>query len=1017
MKKILPKIVSTALVLLLAFTMFGVFMPASEVEAGKSNWSQINDPNSGGSGATFVVADSEVIDIEVCDDGTMFAAIRAEAGIPFYTPALVAGDFAILKSTSGGATWKPTGFTPVNVAADQIVDIAASQAYSEDTTLWVALANSVQRTINGGTTFGAITPVLGVGETITSIDVAPDYLGAGLNAVVGTAIAAANARVILYTERAGGWGQVDAAGWGAAQTAAWVAFSPNYENDGEIVAVTTTGVVTTVRASFQERTWDSEVLASIPLQQEHTANNIVAVDAALAFPDDYDSLSNINFFVAIDSGVAAAGSRGDAFRIIGQRFGSPTPSIRIDLNAHASKEFDTSTIACSGSGSDITVFVGGAASNDVRRTSNPKDSSPSWRGAGKRATGTVVTGIQVANDYATSGIVYASTSDGLTAESGIARAEGGSIFNGIACIDTPIVAMLDFAAASTTEFFLVTSDGAAGPESLWRSTNGGKNWQRVHATAQTAGMTSVVVSPDYANDSTVYAGHIGATQMWKSANGGDTFTGISAREAINAWTVVDSTTLFVAGASTEVWKSSNSGLRWSRTQTKPTGTANNIVISPNFNADDSILIGNATNGRVYLSQDGGLNFRKQGDVTPGGSGAAVFAAFDNAYADSGIIFATPANVGGLDVEGVYRWTVGESTAWDQINANLAPAAAAFEAGGLAVADGVLYASDAIAGRGMQRSVSPKAPLQFAPGAFAAVGGGLLGTATMGDIEVVDGLVVSIDTANNRLNGFSDTLNAATTLTGPKTNAVVSGSSITLTWGSLPDATQYERELRLDSKYTVASGVADLFTTATSDVLTNLTAGFTYYWRVRSTAPVRSPWAKGSFIVKLATPGLNSPNPQEVFEVPIRPQFSWTSVGGATAYELQLADNPFFADAWVKKPLTHTVWVWDEDLEYSTTYYWRVKAVKSGRGITPTESNWREGAFTTMSEAAPTAPTAPEIIVQPAPVTTVPAPAPAPPQPITIPQPIAPVYLWAIIIIGAVLIIALIVLIVRTRRVV
>jgi len=79
MKKILPKILGTALVFLLAFTMLGVFMPASEVEAGKSRWSTVNDPNAGGSRSNFVVADCEVIDIEVCDDGTMFAAILAEA--------------------------------------------------------------------------------------------------------------------------------------------------------------------------------------------------------------------------------------------------------------------------------------------------------------------------------------------------------------------------------------------------------------------------------------------------------------------------------------------------------------------------------------------------------------------------------------------------------------------------------------------------------------------------------------------------------------------------------------------------------------------------------------------------------------------------------------------------------------------------------------------------------------------------------------------------------------------------
>ncbi|MDP2916729.1 MAG: fibronectin type III domain-containing protein, partial [Dehalococcoidia bacterium] len=161
----------------------------------------------------------------------------------------------------------------------------------------------------------------------------------------------------------------------------------------------------------------------------------------------------------------------------------------------------------------------------------------------------------------------------------------------------------------------------------------------------------------------------------------------------------------------------------------------------------------------------------------------------------------------------------------------------------------------------------------------------------------------------------------------------------------------------------------------------------------------------------------------------RPIFSWNSVSGAESYELELADNPFFANSQAKKPLMNTVWAWDKDLEYSTTYYFRVRAI-SGKNV----SDWVQSVFTTMDKPAPPAPT-----VAPAP--TIPTITIAPPAPVkkffdpqsgqyfdneadlrayqqTHPPalpPATPGYIWAVIIIAAVLVIAVIVLIVRTRR--
>ena len=112
------------------------------------------------------------------------------------------------------------------------------------------------------------------------------------------------------------------------------------------------------------------------------------------------------------------------------------------------------------------------------------------------------------------------------------------------------------------------------------------------------------------------------------------------------------------------------------------------------------------------------------------------------------------------------------------------------------------------------------------------------------------------------------------------------------------------------------------------------------------------------------------------------------------YEFVLASNRAYANPLITKSgrnaLKGTVFESEEKLDYDTTYYWKVQAISAS-----SESEWPEGVFTTES-APPEKPT----------------PAPTPPP---APEPETPAYIWVIIGIGAVLIVAMIILIVRTRR--
>jgi hypothetical protein len=156
-----------------------------------------------------------------------------------------------------------------------------------------------------------------------------------------------------------------------------------------------------------------------------------------------------------------------------------------------------------------------------------------------------------------------------------------------------------------------------------------------------------------------------------------------------------------------------------------------------------------------------------------------------------------------------------------------------------------------------------------------------------------------------------------------------------------------------------------------------------------------------------------------YDVATEPMFTWNGVPGSIRYEIALSEDPTFTIIEWSYNVDQTFYKVDEPLRYDTTYYWRVRGVlgepyqEGGQWLTPA-TPWTTGIFTTASEPEPPAepivvqPTKPEVNVE------------IPPTKITIEpaeQAIPNYMLWIIVVVGAILIIALIVLIVRTRRVV
>ncbi|MBA7643873.1 hypothetical protein ES703_51607 [subsurface metagenome] len=206
--------------------------------------------------------------------------------------------------------------------------------------------------------------------------------------------------------------------------------------------------------------------------------------------------------------------------------------------------------------------------------------------------------------------------------------------------------------------------------------------------------------------------------------------------------------------------------------------------------------------------------------------------------------------------------------------------------------------------------------------------------------------------------------------------------------------------------TIAGGW-QLVTPATAQGV-NLYGGFAYA-TVDPANLTGTPFALvGGAAAALGTPTLEAPDPS-ADDIRLTPGFAWTAVDDADAYYFELADNSGFVAPLVKRIVSFESYAYMTELDYSSAYYWRVKAV-SGLDIEDIqEGDWASGVFITMDEPEEVPPVIvqeqPPVIIEPI-VEVITPPA----------TEITPAWIYVIIGVGAVLVIALLVLIVRTRRV-
>ena len=258
------------------------------------------------------------------------------------------------------------------------------------------------------------------------------------------------------------------------------------------------------------------------------------------------------------------------------------------------------------------------------------------------------------------------------------------------------------------------------------------------------------------------------------------------------------------------------------------------------------------------------------------------------------------------------------------------------------------------------------------------------------------------------------------LTSPADEAVLDcelcadcgASPFTLKWERMCNACSYDIEIMDEDGNLIfdwvdeeITGDPPTFYVDDADVV--LTCGATYTWHVReantSCECVHSPWSDTwTFTISVGGgDGISLLSPDEgALGVPIsNVGFSWTSVPDADSYSFILSPNANLTGALVSQDQGTTAFNYSGELDYNKAYYWQVKAWKGSVLLTTSSV----GVFNTMDE--PTEPTPPVVVEEtPAPVIEIP---PA--------QNITPGWIYAVIAIGAALIVVVIVLIVRTRR--
>ena len=1013
MKSKKSRILGVALTLAMLASLFVFAVPVA-AEPGNMQWLTQTLPT----GTDQVMNQtSEPVDFAVANDGTTIYAID--------TNVLINASGAILKSVDAGQSW-----TATSIPSGATANITKYIAVAPDNPLAVAVVevgigppNLVHISNNGGITWATL-PAFATAAEVRAIAVGPARSGTIFGREYVVALAdPANAVALGDVQIIG-----DSAAWATAGNTGVanaqydymsVAFSIGFLGDRCVVAVGANDAEGSVLQIINTAT-GAEVRTPVVLDAGHNdfgdtdAAADAIVDADVTLPSNFDPTTALGETCYVSTASATTVANDGIFRV----------------DADVSRELGLSgaswkSVTYHGTTSDGILFAGTYASNNLRYTINPTVSSPTWVWTMKAPEG--VTGrtlLQVAADYATTSRVFATT---LGAESAFSVSNNAGVsFDQVSLIDNAAannVVNIDGIAITPdgSTIFVATDDGT--DLSLYKSALPvtTTSWSRVfYSAAEATGMLRL--NPAYDDAPVIFFGNaIAGGNIYVSSDGGDTWdtrlapTGITA----TALGVQDGSILYLGDALGNVYRSINAAWTWSEATPALAGA----IISLAVPIDDHVLVGGT--GACSYSTDAGTNFT----LIDTGLNAtdALLIMPDEDYATNNLVYAGS----NASTFNLYRFWIGTSITWEDMVATTGVAIV-----DIAMNNGALYAMsvvdcdralnphDAVGDINWTVADSPPPAVNVAN--FTAVGNKLYGASAAADLYAYDDwLATSAPVITSPPDGYAVAIDPVTGR----------GVLIYLTWDAMGSSTGLvdtvdvsiwetalgEGAATVDITNVLAMGTAPSVSLAAgvtaNNIIFTLLANTQYTWKARGSDQVSndgldSPWsdeytlsvqAGGAVVETQYGPQLQGPI-HGATSVSVNPGFSWAPIFGATLYEFILAldagltltveDTP----AYVSTP---SFQVPVGTLEYDTTYFWGVKATE------PVESAQSVGTFQTMSIDVFTCPFCGDTFTT----------AGALDSHIAAVHPAGtPAYMWAIIVIGAVLMIAVIMLIMKTRRV-
>jgi len=981
MKKVTKKLLPSLFILTLLAVIILYYQPVSAVDA--VQWTPVNIPAEGITGKWALASGSDIRCLTMAADGTLYCYANPSGTT-----------FTLFKSADNGRSWTTTG-----KITDVIIDIAVLPQDSKN--IYYATASGVYKSVDAGNAFIPLPPNPGGAGSgnvlITSIDAV--RIGNASTVAVSTidTDAAEYGGVYLFDENQIGstWVNTNIGNYDAYH----VAFSPNYFNDRQLVAI----------ASDEADTFTISKINTTNLGQWISTTCIPAIipsAASIAFPENYNGITgNASYFI----GIATGADSGEVYQVNSAL--TPAQSTAEDLNIGSIdglNAVDIASLATAGN-----TIIAGCAGNAGVYLSN--DSGVSWKQCNKPPTGQSDTCVLMAPDFAAQHKAYAVTSGVESAFS--YSSDGGLTWNQISLIDTKISDISGIAAPLAATTFILTFNSNNLIHSLWRTTDSGGTWERIFCGSYTGidNLNLIKAIPQYSTDTPaiLLTGQKNSYPViWKSTDNGRNFTLRAAPCAIDTLTIVDSNTWFVGGYDGNnglVYCTNNGGNFYATQAEAGSQPLTAVAVSPNYTQDKTVLAGNSV-GQVYLSQDNGTSFHLLGQQLPlsGGIGR-ISLAFDSKFSENKIIYAaTDAPVTSTGKERIFRFTTGKSTNWQSINGSLPNNAVIKQ---LVIAkDGTLYAvnTQAVVAAdkkgGVIRSLDPTSSQTV-----ETILAGLDDTITLNKLSVYGNRLWTVDTKNTRLMTFPDSLSVQVTLVSPDNDAAgLDTTNLNLKWQPVNGATGYEWQVSDNTSFTgLLTGLTGTAESGSARPV-GLEPAATYYWRILINKPFLSRWSDTwSFNTVLGgsniAPSLSVPAAGA--KTTIKPVFQWTTIASADKYDLLVAKDNAFNEVVIDRTgdnaLSSNAWESEINLENDTTYYWKVKA-RSDKSV----GTWSAvSIFTTGSVPVTTnAAEVPQSITDPPPqqtptVSTVPVDSPNTQQPVNVSINIPP---WVIFGGGALL---------------